>query len=164
MGFFFLSLAFHMVYFLDRLHGIDKEMSKYIWSKGEVCYDIIDDDLVSNDNDYITFIIRSHYPFSRFFYEVAFKDYERLYLTYMLNLLIINPEPKGYSEYFRDDWYWADEFLSIEKFRHSTILEYVYAAFPTIIIVYILVPSLFLLYSLDEDLDPKLTLKIIGHQ
>jgi cytochrome c oxidase subunit 2 len=57
-----------------------------------------------------------------------------------------------------------DDFLTVQSFKHSSRLEYVFAAFPTIIIIYILVPSLFLLYSLDEDLDPKMTIKVIGHQ
>jgi heme/copper-type cytochrome/quinol oxidase subunit 2 len=57
-----------------------------------------------------------------------------------------------------------DDFLTVQSFKHSSRLEYVFAAFPTIIIIYILVPSLFLLYSLDEDLDPKMTIKVVGHQ
>jgi cytochrome c oxidase subunit 2 len=57
-----------------------------------------------------------------------------------------------------------DDFLTVQSFKHSSRMEYVFAAFPTIIIIYILVPSLFLLYSLDEDLDPKMTIKVVGHQ
>lgn len=49
-------------------------------------------------------------------------------------------------------------------FKHSLSFEFIWALFPTAIIVSILVPSLYLLYSLDEDLDPKFTIKVIGNQ
>jgi len=172
LSFFWLIINFILraiisgiVYSLDRLHGIDVEMNKYMFIKGDFCYDILEDDLVDNSNDYITFIVRGHFVFPWFVTKLSFKDYVRSFFSYTFNSLIIDLDPKGYSEYIRDEWYAGeDDFLLVEGFRHSTILEYVYAAFPTIIIVYILVPSLFLLYSLDEDLDPKLTIKVIGHQ
>jgi len=56
------------------------------------------------------------------------------------------------------------DFLSIQGFRHSLFLEYVFGTFPTVIIVLILLPSLYLLYSLDENSEPILTVKAIGHQ
>lgn len=49
-------------------------------------------------------------------------------------------------------------------FKHSLSFEFIWALFPTAIIISILIPSLYLLYSLDEDLDPKLTIKVIGNQ
>lgn len=55
-------------------------------------------------------------------------------------------------------------YLEVERFKHSTILEYVYGLFPSIIIAFILLPSLYLLYSTDEDVDPSYTIKVIGHQ
>jgi cytochrome c oxidase subunit 2 len=55
-------------------------------------------------------------------------------------------------------------YLEVEKFKHSTVLEYVYGIFPSIIIALILLPSLYLLYSTDEDVDPSYTIKVIGHQ
>jgi len=57
-----------------------------------------------------------------------------------------------------------DTFFESQDFKHSLKFEFIWAVFPTIIILCILVPSLYLLYSLDEDLDPKLTIKVIGHQ
>ena len=57
-----------------------------------------------------------------------------------------------------------DTFLEAHEFKHSTAFEFVWAFFPSVIIISILVPSLYLLYSLDEDLDPKLVIKVIGHQ
>lgn len=43
------------------------------------------------------------------------------------------------------------------------LFELVWAAYPTIIISHILVPSLYLLYSLDDEIDPDLSIKVIGH-
>jgi cytochrome c oxidase subunit 2 len=57
-----------------------------------------------------------------------------------------------------------DSFLSVNRFKHSTNVEYVFAAFPTIIIILLLIPSLFLLYSLDDNQAPILTYKVVGHQ
>jgi hypothetical protein len=85
---------------LDRIHGIDKEMSKYVFMKGVDCYDMLDDDLVDIRNDYITFIIRGYYPFpKKENLKFSFKDYERSFFNYMFNLSIADSEPKGYSEF-----------------------------------------------------------------
>ena len=51
-----------------------------------------------------------------------------------------------------------------EKFTHSTLLEVVWTILPAIILMIIAVPSFGLLYSLDELIDPTITLKIVGHQ
>lgn len=55
-------------------------------------------------------------------------------------------------------------FLDIQKFHHSTYFEFVCASFPSLIILLILIPSTLLLYSLDEELEPLITYKVIGHQ
>lgn len=68
---------------------------------------------------------------------------------------------RTYGEFFYDDF---SPLLSIRRFRHSFFLEVVWATFPTLIIAIILVPSLFLLYSSEEELNPEFTLKVIGHQ
>jgi len=44
------------------------------------------------------------------------------------------------------------------------LLEIIWATFPTVIIALILVPSLYLLYSSEEELNPEITLKVMGHQ
>lgn len=66
-----------------------------------------------------------------------------------------------YGECFYDSF---SELLAVRRFRHSTLLEIVWASIPTAIIVLILIPSLYLLYSAEEDLDPEFTLKVMGHQ
>lgn len=64
---------------------------------------------------------------------------------------------------FTNDSIFRDTFFEAQDFKHSFKFEIIWAIFPTIIIISILIPSLYLLYSLDEDLDPKLTIKVIGH-
>jgi cytochrome c oxidase subunit 2 len=51
-----------------------------------------------------------------------------------------------------------------EKFTHSSVLEIVWTILPAIVLLLIAIPSFTLLYSLDELIDPTITLKIIGHQ
>ncbi len=51
-----------------------------------------------------------------------------------------------------------------EKFTHSSLLEIIWTIVPAFILVLIAIPSFSLLYSLDEVIDPAITLKIIGHQ
>jgi cytochrome c oxidase subunit 2 len=47
---------------------------------------------------------------------------------------------------------------------HGTVLEVVWTVVPGLILVLIAIPSFALLYSVDEIVDPSMTLKIIGHQ
>jgi cytochrome c oxidase subunit 2 len=51
-----------------------------------------------------------------------------------------------------------------ERFTHSSILEIIWTIIPAVILLLIAVPSFSLLYSLDELIDPSITLKIVGHQ
>lgn len=54
--------------------------------------------------------------------------------------------------------------LSHLRVTHHTLLEVVWTIVPTIILYFIAVPSFYLLYSIDEILDPSITLKAVGHQ
>ena len=58
----------------------------------------------------------------------------------------------------------ANEKRKADKFNHSSILEIIWTILPAIVLVIIAIPSFSLLYSLDELIDPSLTLKIVGHQ
>jgi cytochrome c oxidase subunit 2 len=49
-------------------------------------------------------------------------------------------------------------------FTHSSTLEIIWTISPAIVLVFLAVPSFALLYSLDELIDPDLTLKVVGHQ
>jgi cytochrome c oxidase subunit 2 len=51
-----------------------------------------------------------------------------------------------------------------EMFVHSADLEIVWTSLPAVILVILSVPSFSLLYSMDEIVDPAVTLKVIGHQ
>ena len=52
----------------------------------------------------------------------------------------------------------------INNFAHNSLLEFIWTLVPAIILLFISVPSFALLYSLDELIEPALTLKVIGHQ
>jgi cytochrome c oxidase subunit 2 len=47
---------------------------------------------------------------------------------------------------------------------HGTVLEIVWTVLPSIILIIVALPSFALLYSIDEIVDPALTIKCIGHQ
>ncbi len=51
-----------------------------------------------------------------------------------------------------------------QKFTHSSALEIIWTILPAIVLLIIAVPSFALLYSIDELIDPVVTLKVIGHQ
>lgn len=50
------------------------------------------------------------------------------------------------------------------KRTHHTLLEVIWTAIPTIILVALAIPSLKLLYFMDKAVDPQLTVKVVGHQ
>jgi len=51
-----------------------------------------------------------------------------------------------------------------QRFTHSSLLEIVWTIIPAAVLLLIAIPSFTLLYSLDELVDPLVTLKIVGHQ
>ena len=50
------------------------------------------------------------------------------------------------------------------KETHGTVLEIVWTLIPALILGFIAVPSFVLLYSMDEIINPAITVKAIGHQ
>jgi cytochrome c oxidase subunit 2 len=54
--------------------------------------------------------------------------------------------------------------LEVDNFTHSTVLEIVWTVVPALVLMVIAVPSFALLYSMDEMIDPAITLKVVGHQ
>nr|QWK45002.1 cytochrome oxidase subunit II [Analipus japonicus] len=50
------------------------------------------------------------------------------------------------------------------SFNHSTLLEIVWTIVPAVILALISVPSYNLLYSMEEIIDPSITIKVVGHQ
>jgi len=51
-----------------------------------------------------------------------------------------------------------------EKILHGTVIEIAWTVTPSLILVLIAIPSFALLYSMDEVVDPAVTIKAIGHQ
>lgn len=49
-------------------------------------------------------------------------------------------------------------------FTHGTVIEVVWTITPSVVLMIIAVPSFALLYSMDEVIDPAVTIKVIGHQ
>jgi len=47
---------------------------------------------------------------------------------------------------------------------HASLLELIWTIIPSVVLAFIAVPSFLLLYSMDEVIDPALTLKAVGHQ
>lgn len=47
---------------------------------------------------------------------------------------------------------------------HGTLLEIIWTVTPTLILLIIAIPTFALLYSMDEGIEPEVTLKAIGHQ
>lgn len=54
--------------------------------------------------------------------------------------------------------------VKLINFSHGVVLEIVWTTIPSIILVFIAIPSFSLLYSMDEVIEPSLTVKVIGHQ
>ena len=54
--------------------------------------------------------------------------------------------------------------MKSSRVTHHHFLEFVWTIIPSLILVCIALPSFALLYSLDEVLDPSITIKVVGHQ
>jgi cytochrome c oxidase subunit 2 len=77
-----------------------------------------------------------------------------VFVFWMLYKVVVDFDSSYFDGYLKEP----------QRFTHSTLLEIVWTIIPAIILVLIAVPSFALLYSLDEILDPQITLKIVGHQ
>jgi cytochrome c oxidase subunit 2 len=60
-------------------------------------------------------------------------------------------------------WYFQSP-RNPERIVHGTTIEIIWTIFPSIILMFIAIPSFALLYSMDEVVDPAITIKAIGHQ
>lgn len=63
-------------------------------------------------------------------------------------------------------WYlWKNKkSLSTFSFTHESTLEIYWTILPALILLFIAVPSFILLYSLDDVVNPTISVKIVGHQ
>ncbi len=48
--------------------------------------------------------------------------------------------------------------------NHGTTIEIIWTLIPAVILLFIAVPTFALLYSMDEGIDPAITIKAVGHQ
>lgn len=78
-----------------------------------------------------------------------------VFVLYLLVVCVFNFSRASISSYYGH----AGDDLS-----HNTTIEVIWTAVPTAILLFIALPSFVLLYSMDEEFDPSLTLKVIGRQ
>lgn len=97
--------------------------------------------------------------FPKFLEKKDYNFYETIIIERYLSYYLFNITSNGL--YFYEGY---DKFLMTHQFRHSINLEYIFGLFPTIIIGFIILPSMYLLYSNEIEINPGLTIKIIGHQ
>lgn len=75
------------------------------------------------------------------------------------------PQAFDLSNFYAVDL-WQNPFLFFQNVRHRIVLEWVWTFIPTLILVILVIPSLYLLYSYDKPYvtAPYLTFKAVGHQ
>nr|YP_010889975.1 cytochrome c oxidase subunit II [Rhizophysa eysenhardtii]WJJ69936.1 cytochrome c oxidase subunit 2 [Rhizophysa eysenhardtii] len=64
-------------------------------------------------------------------------------------------------------WLMVSSFVNKHYYKylvHGTVIEVVWTIIPAVVLIFIAFPSLQLLYSMDEIVDPSLTIKAVGHQ
>lgn len=54
--------------------------------------------------------------------------------------------------------------IGVRDLTHGKVIEIIWTILPAMVLVMIAIPSFVLLYSIDELIDPTLTLKAVGHQ
>lgn len=58
----------------------------------------------------------------------------------------------------------ANDDIQSRSVVHGTLIELVWTIVPSLILIVVALPSFALLYSIDEIIDPSLTIKCVGHQ
>ena len=58
----------------------------------------------------------------------------------------------------------AAENIQSRSVVHGTLIEIIWTVVPSMILIVVALPSFALLYSIDEIVDPSLTIKCVGHQ
>lgn len=97
--------------------------------------------------------------FPKYVKTFSYTNFENIIVERYLSYYLFNISSNGL--FFYDGY---DNFLLTHQFKHSINLEYVFGLFPTVIIGLIIAPSMYLLYSNETEINPGLTIKIIGHQ
>ena len=98
-------------------------------------------------------------------------NYIFLYLLLVFFLVLAMMVNVSYDFFYRyvypsnnEDLYFRKDLLDGNAVTHGTVLELVWTILPSVVLVFIAVPSFVLLYAMDEVLQPTITLKVIGHQ
>src|ERR1044072_3158159 len=87
----------------------------------------------------------------KFIEKKDYNFYENIIIERYLSYYLFNISSNGL--YFYEGY---DKFLMTHQFRHSINLEYIFGIFPTIIIGFIILPSMYLLYSNEIEINPRL--------
>jgi cytochrome c oxidase subunit 2 len=82
-----------------------------------------------------------------------------IFASILLDFFVVFKSPKT-----TEDLVFREVMLAGNNVTHGTVLEIVWTLTPSFILMLIAVPSFSLLYSMDEIIDPTITLKAIGHQ
>ncbi len=73
-----------------------------------------------------------------------------------------------FNPYIINSLYWIQVYSSVKsglyKFTHNTTIEIVWTIIPSLVLVFIGIPSFILLYAMDEIIQPDFIIKCIGHQ
>nr|APF47525.1 cytochrome c oxidase subunit II [Diolcogaster sp. SNS-2016] len=60
-------------------------------------------------------------------------------------------------------WFFLNKLINL-KILHNQFMEIIWTLIPMLILLFMAIPSLKILYILEEMINPSLTIKIIGHQ
>nr|YP_009500716.1 cytochrome c oxidase subunit 2 [Homotoma ficus]AWU48937.1 cytochrome c oxidase subunit 2 [Homotoma ficus] len=83
---------------------------------------------------------------------ILFHDYSMLIITSILSLVFFVMVKLIKNEFFSN------------SILENQLIELIWTILPTIVLTFIAIPSLHLLYTMDELVNPMITIKIIGHQ
>lgn len=112
-------------------------------------------------HDYIMFYIIIVFIFvSWVYFDILFQNLEVFNFNFQEEIIKI----EMFAGVFGLDFVLRRLYFLLNRINHATNLEIVWTLLPSLVLITIAVPSLSLLYSMDELLYPKLTLKVIGFQ
>ena len=115
-----------------------------------------------------SFLLDSSTPWQLYFQDAASPVMEGIinlhhdlmfFITFILFFVLV---VMGRTLYFFG--YNSNDASAGKNVVHGTVLEIVWTVLPSVILIVVALPSFALLYSIDEIIDPALTIKCIGHQ
>jgi len=106
-------------------------------------------------------IIDLHHDIMFFLFLIIF------FVLYMLIQIIWKFSQKPIHYFEENKTIFTKKYLEYKRLpflTHNTLIEIIWILIPTIILILIAIPSFSLIYEIDENNAPELTLKIIAHQ